>query len=293
MFCSDVVDVGIGMSLLFLMMSLIATSIREGIESLMKSRAGDLEKGIREMFNQQDPDGKGVFDGPLKLLYEHPLISSLYRGKLEEASKGRDLPSYIPSKTFVSALLDVVLTAPSAPAAPGAPQRMELSIPALRFAATQVGNDRIRRVLDGAIDEAQGDIDAVRKSLETWFDSTMDRASGWYRRRTQLILFLIGLGTAVFLNVDSITILARLTVDKTLREAIVATAQTPPCKNAEDCATPKSYDQLSKELKGMGYPIGWAWLDKPTPYPQMCTGDLATIEKAYAAAQAKKAADAE
>jgi hypothetical protein len=44
MFGSDVLDVGIGMALLFLMMSLIATAVREAIESYMKSRSTDLEK---------------------------------------------------------------------------------------------------------------------------------------------------------------------------------------------------------------------------------------------------------
>ncbi len=104
MFGSDVLDIGIGMSLLFLMMSLIATAVREAIEGVMKSRSKDLEKGLREMLD----DGKeGNFDGLVGQIYKHALINSLYRGTLEKAKKG-DLPSYIPSQSFVSALLDIV-----------------------------------------------------------------------------------------------------------------------------------------------------------------------------------------
>src|SRR5471030_1050115 len=107
MFGSDVLDVGIGMSLLFLMMSLIATAIREAVEGWMKSRSTDLEKGLREML-----DDRGNFEGMIGQFYNHPLISSLYRGTLAEAKSG-DLPSYIPSKTFVAALLDIVLSSTS------------------------------------------------------------------------------------------------------------------------------------------------------------------------------------
>jgi large-conductance mechanosensitive channel len=276
MFGSDVLDVGIGMSLLFLMMSLIATAVREAIEGIMKSRSKDLERGLREMLNDT---GKASYGGLVGQIYKHPLINSLYRGTLDKAKKN-DLPSYIPSKTFVAALLDIVLK--SGPAAggvakPGAAlaeknDRTSLTIDGLKSCAANLP-PQIKRIVLGAIDDAQGDINAVRKNLEGWFDATMDRVSGWYRRRTQLILFLIGIAAAVFLNVDSITIAQRLTNDKTLREGIVATAQrqgTAPAAN-----TTKSYDELSAELGKIGFPIGWTtnkvdgWI---YPEAQMCPG---------------------
>jgi len=192
MFGSDVLDIGIGMSLLFLMMSLIATAVREAIEGVMKSRSKDLEKGLREMLD----DGKeGNFDGLVGQIYKHALINSLYRGTLEKAKKG-DLPSYIPSQSFVSALLDIVLR--SKPAADGTaradvalPQkdtRTSLTIEDLRSCADNLP-PQIKNIVVGAIEDAQGDINAVRNNLEGWFDATMDRVSGWYRRRTQWILF--------------------------------------------------------------------------------------------------------
>ena len=272
MFGSDVLDIGIGMSLLFLMMSLIATAVREAIEGMMKSRSKDLERGLREMLD----DGKeGNFDGLVGQIYKHSLINSLYRGTLEKAKKG-DLPSYIPSKSFVSALLDIVLR--SKPAADGTaradvalPQkdtRASLTIEDLRSCADNLP-PQIKNVVVGAIEDAQGDINAVRQNLEGWFDATMDRVSGWYRRRTQWILFLIGIIAAGVLNVDSITIAQRLTNDKTLRDAIVATAQRQGTVPAAD--TTKSYDEVSAQLGKIGLPIGWTKQDG-TIYPeaQMC-----------------------
>lgn len=275
MFGSDVLDVGIGMSLLFLMMSLIATAVREAIEGIMKSRSKDLERGLREMLNDTNEEN---FKGLVGQIYQHPLINSLYRGTLDKAKN--DLPSYIPSKTFVAALLDIILK--SGPAAGGAAEagvalkekdvRTSLTIDGLKSCAANLP-PQIKRIVLGAIDDAQDDINAVRKNLEGWFDATMDRVSGWYRRRTQLILFLIGIAAAVFLNVDSITIAQRLTNDKTLREGIVATAQRQGTVPAAD--TTKSYDELSTELGKIGFPIGWT-TDKVDgriyPEAQMCHG---------------------
>jgi hypothetical protein len=287
MFGSDVLDVGIAMSLLFLMMSLIATAVREAIEGYMKSRSTDLEKGLREMLDDRE---KGNFSGMVGQLYNHPLISSLYQGTLEDAKK-KGLPSYIPSKTFVSALLDIVLSStPPAKAAPGDPAapkvdadhsqgkvalpqaaRDNLTIEALKSNADNLP-PRLRSIMLSAIDDAQNDINNVRKNLEGWFDSTMDRVSGWYRRRTQTVLFGIGIAAAVVLNVDSITIASRLTNDKTLRAAIVETARPHSTPGAQGTVlgptTTKSYEQISTELASIGYPIGWK---ESLPEPQMCT----------------------
>jgi hypothetical protein len=277
MFGSDVLDVGVGMSLLFLMMSLIATAVREAIEGVMKSRSKDLEDGLREML---DDSTKGNYAGLVGQIYKHPLINSLYRDTLDKAKNG-DLPSYIPSKTFVSAFLDVVLrtapptagaTAQANAVAPLQDARASLTIDGLRSCAGNLP-PQIKYIVLGAIDDAQGDINAVRKSLEGWFDATMDRVSGWYRRRTQLILFLIGIAAAAVLNVDSITITQRLTNDKTLRDGIVATAQHQGTAPAADAT--KSYDELSAELGKIGFPVGWTntkdgWL---IPQPQMCPAE--------------------
>jgi hypothetical protein len=285
MFGSDILDVGIGMALLFLMMSLIATAVREAIESYMKSRSTDLEKGLREMLDDRESDN---FKGLVGQLYNHPLISSLYKGPLAEAKSG-GLPSYIPSKTFVSAFLDIVLSStppakaaqPQSNADPDAPKndtesqgkvalpqaaRDSLTIAALKSNANNLP-PRLRSIMLSAIDDAQNDISAVRKNLESWFDSTMDRVSGWYRRRTQFVLFGIGIVAAIALNVDSITIASRLTNDKALRAAIVETARPVAQGTNPPAAMTKTYDQIAAELSGIGYPIGWR---DGVPEPQMC-----------------------
>ena len=67
MFGSVVLDVAIGLSLLFLFVSLICSAIREAIEAVLNTRASDLERGIRERLD--DPGGQGA----ARALYSHPM----------------------------------------------------------------------------------------------------------------------------------------------------------------------------------------------------------------------------
>ena len=236
---SDVVEVGIGLILLFLFMSVICAAVREAIEGVLKSRAKDLEQGIRELLN--DKNGTGL----ATQLFDHPLLSSLFLGSYSPSDfsgnrrrfrrmglvAGRKLPSYIPSSQFAEALLDVVFRGPvaatnSTDAQSNVSTDSIMSIDGLRTAVAKIDNINVQRAVLSAIDMAQGDLNKVKANIEDWFNGTMDRVSGWYKRRTQTILFFIGLATAVALNVDAITIAKRLNEDKALRQAAVAQAGT-------------------------------------------------------------------
>ncbi|MBS1563840.1 MAG: hypothetical protein JST39_05595 [Bacteroidetes bacterium] len=71
---------------------------------------------------------------------------------------------------------------------------------------------------------ANNDIEQFRQLLEQWFNETMDRCTGWYKRQTQFILFVTGLFIAYSFNIDSIAIGRILSKDKTAREQLVSMA---------------------------------------------------------------------
>ena len=223
---SDVLDVGIGIALLFLFTSLVCSAMREAVETIMKSRAMDLERGIRELLKEDD--GATY----VKKLFDHPSIFGLYTGSYDPTKLGEakyilgatgtkimpraarsNLPTYIPSQNFSAALIDMVRSA-----GPGGP----LSVASLRKGAEAIQNEPIKFAVLSALDETGDDLAKTRKSIEAWYDSAMDRVSGWYKRRTQVALLAIGLLTGVLFNIDAITIARHLATVKTYREAIVA-----------------------------------------------------------------------
>jgi hypothetical protein len=267
---SETLEVAIGMVFLFLLMSLICTAIKEWIEALLKWRAMDLERAMRTLLD--DDDGSTT-----QALYTHPIIYSLFQGTYDAAQlrsswlamgtgadkhmrlgARRNLPSYIPTAHFATAFIDYVARGPATPgaaastAAPG-----PLTIDLLRKQAALLPEHLSRTVIAG-IDYADGDIAKVRKAVEQWFDGAMDRASGWYKRRTQGLLFTVGLLTAVVLNVDALHILHRLTHDKTFRDVVVsraAAAKAPASASAGDELA--SITLARGELDAVTMPIGW------------------------------------
>lgn len=58
MFNSQVLDVGIGLVLCFLLVSLILTAVRETIEAFSRSRSLDLERALSELL--RDKAGTGL-----------------------------------------------------------------------------------------------------------------------------------------------------------------------------------------------------------------------------------------
>ena len=53
----------------------------------------------------------------------------------------------------------------------------------------------------------------------------MERVTGWYRRKTQLIILAVAATMSVALNVDSFDVANSLWNDAALRDSVVAAAQ--------------------------------------------------------------------
>ena len=69
---------------------------------------------------------------------------------------------------------------------------------------------QLTKALSVFVKEAEADTDKIRKNVEGWFNESMERASGVYKRKTQLIILVIALMATVFANVDTIMIINRL-----------------------------------------------------------------------------------
>jgi hypothetical protein len=84
------------------------------------------------------------------------------------------------------------------------------------------------------INKGYNKITDFTKSIENWYDDNMNRVSGWYKRRTQFILFVIGLFIAIMFNVDVLQIASKLSTDKDARDKIVQMAIASSEKYKDD-----------------------------------------------------------
>lgn len=220
---STVLEVAIGLVFCFASISLIASSINEAIASALKLRGRTLLTGIKTLLN--DPQ----FNSLALALYNHGMINPQGAGRAKNQRELTSKPSYIPAKQFAIAFIDVLQTAP------GNAQHFQHALSALQ-------DEQLRAMLLGMYQRAAGDLDKMRTELADWFDFGMERVSGGYKRRSQLICFIIALGLAALFNVDSFRLFETLWVHPAL------TSQLAVAQNHDVSATIEG-------LKLM--PVGW------------------------------------
>ena len=223
------VDVAAGLVFVYLFMSMVATIGREALEAFLRTRATHLEKGLTELLCQRQPAGTKAKPGRINYqmlqdFYDHPLIMSLYRGTYTIPPKrkplsGLTLPSYIPSGHFAYAVLDLLAEAG------GQTSAGNLDLNDVVAGANSIDNKKLGKMAQFAVNNAQGDLDKARSFIESWFNATMDRVSGTYRRDTQTILFWISLIFCVILNVNTVVIADNLWRSPSLRKTLEVQAE--------------------------------------------------------------------
>jgi hypothetical protein len=270
MFGSRILEVAIGIIFIFLLVSMICSAIREGIESWVKSRSAFLEQGIRELLHDRHAVGIA------RSLYTHPLVYGLYASeyrpresprRLNALSRGGNLPSYVPSRIFALALLDIAARGTDTRGVSSGPAAPQLSLALARENVLNLENGAVQRVVLGAIDLARGDMELAIANIAAWYDSAMDRVSGAYKRATQKLLLGIGLTVAVVLNVNIIAIAHHLFRDDVERATLVAHAEAV----ARDSSfiTGGSQAQLTRAratLDSLRLPIGWDDMQLTPPW---------------------------
>jgi hypothetical protein len=118
--------------------------------------------------------------------------------------------------------------------------------------------------LQAFLNTANHDVERWRTDVEKWFDDKMERLSGWYKRKTKWILFVIGAVLVVALNADTVVFAQTLWKDATIRASVEQQAQsyatTPPsCSSDSEGSTNDTacVVQVLNDVKALNLPLGW------------------------------------
>jgi hypothetical protein len=254
-FGSEVLDVAIGLVFVYLVLSLICSAGCELIEVFLKRRAVYLERGLRQLLN--DPDGSGL----VKEIYSHPLITSLFAGKYDPLRTG-NLPSYIPPASFALALMDIVgLCGPRASGIPSVPLLPAGVPPSPEFVRSTIQlnagfSPHVSQAMLAIADAAGYNPALMRQEIETWYNSSMDRVSGWFKRHSHVVVLSLGLSLSLAINADTISITNGLATGKALREALVSAA-SEAAKNPPS-AGGNGFQADLEQIRSAGLPLGWS-----------------------------------
>jgi hypothetical protein len=116
-------------------------------------------------------------------------------------------------------------------------------------------------ILNAEIDESYQErkLYAVKQKIENWFDNSMDRVSGAYKRYSKALAFIIGIYLAVLLNIDMNGLTIYLWREAFVRQVLmqivsnVAVAQQVPGADLN----PTVLDSGGELLIPSVPPIGW------------------------------------
>lgn len=289
---STALEVAIGLALVFLLLSLFCTTIHESIAAVLGWRAKTLEKGIQSLFSGGqitvlDANNVATLRSLSDVVYNHGLVQGLYKGSPSQTFTPaslihpRSLPSYIPSRVFASTLYDILFNAPAQALRDTSPAA---SLRNMLDSLNQLPDSKAKEALLLLVREAGGDVDATRKAIEGWFNDGMDRVSGWYKRRTQLVLFSLGISIAILLNINTIAVAKTFWASPAARAYAIKAAEsyTPPPQEATSpgstTSTPVSSVKklpvtASEQIAALGdlaLPLGWnnGWY----PWPKNSNG---------------------
>jgi hypothetical protein len=257
------VDIAIAFIFIILLLCIVTSGINELIMYALKRRGKFLKSALTEVFNDSRYNRNYT-----EMLYDHPLVDMLKRDD-------KSLPAYISSSIFASGMIDIIGNEYEKEFVrfvqdehtleekfidereePDPYERFKKGVEAMKYSDL--------KILLRTIAENSANLIELRANLAKWYDDYMDRVSGWYKSKSQLWLFLIGLCVAITLNVDCFRLVSELNTNTALRGQVALAAENYLETHPVNVSSPdslklifNSIDSAYQELNAFDLPIGW------------------------------------
>ena len=231
MFQSPILDVAAGLILVYCVLALVCTSVNEYIAQILSLRAEVLFRAVCSLFQNSGDANARQF---AQQIFDHDLVDAL--------SPPGSSPSYIPSHLFSLALVDLLglhtdanvavspastatAAAANMPSPPTVAELLDKAQSDQRANRPVKIDDSVFKTLRPLAVAAGNNIDAFRINIENWFDSAMQRAGGWYKKKVQIIIFCVALALALVFNIDTVMITNTLWSSPAARSQLETTAE--------------------------------------------------------------------
>jgi hypothetical protein len=237
---SQVLEVAIGLAVVFFILALAGSAVVELLSQILSKRSRDLRKAVGRIMAGQssnlprNPEAGSNEEAAkefVEKLYDTSPIKSLV------ASAKRD-PSYIAASAFGSGVMEYLGS--------GDLDEQIESLP-----------DGLRSRVESAYATAENEVKKVQAELESWFDQSMDRLSGVYKRWARWVVLVSTIVIVLAVNADTVNIATELWESSILRQALIdasATVTDPSSGSAQSLSDVA--DELEK-IEGLGIPLLW------------------------------------
>ncbi len=178
---------------------------------------------------------------------KYPDLRPLIDAALDEASKRKDE-------------IDKLLKSKDAPRGSDGFTNLSRGVAALSVISPEVNQtlNALLSNLEEYIGEKESKLAKARQNVEKWFDDSMDRVSGVFKRHSQWMALMIGLVIAAILNVDSVDLTLYLWREPTIRQALADNASMFELTQQELETNPEeALQNFRNQFVGLSLPIGW------------------------------------
>lgn len=297
MFDSPIIDVAIGLVLLFWVLATIVSAITESIARFLGLRGEFLLRGLRALVDGT-PEATGVDASQTPAAAGVPASgtgpASAAATTTTSGTAGTLPPPAAQASTLTALLGTPVLSNHGAlrsvnakSAGTGAKLSLadkrslpsylasrtfaagvlDLLIPngsnqttmtGITTAIEGLGDGLFKSQLSNIAKASTGHVDKFRENLEAWYDDHMDRVSGWYKRYTRWITVLVGAVLVIGLNLQIFSYAQNLYTDQALGQTVATHAvAASQCQSKEPT---KCLEQARQQLQDLqpGLQIGWA-----------------------------------
>lgn len=230
-----VLEVAIGLVLIYFLYSLLSSIIAEMISSWIGMRARMLRQGLDNFLNDKIIGSTGDFKKWLQdvflvepksfkyttagKFYEEPTIKYLAKpGEHAWYSLRNRKPAYVSAENFVITVLNMLSNKGR-----GISEWDKIKF-AIETNALHLDPETLKMFQD-MVKRADDSYENFVNLIQNHFADTMERVNGWYKRKIGLIIFYIGLVMAIAFNVDTIQIVNTLSNDPEKRLEMVGLAE--------------------------------------------------------------------
>jgi hypothetical protein len=245
---THVLEVVIAVAVILAAFALVVSGINEAWAQIWNLRSKQLKRWLKDFLSPADAGDEressdmAAVEAFLSLAVIEPASdASLFR------KRKRD-PSYISPRSFAQAMIT----------------RLGLGSGKVGERVDALAPSKEKEVLQSLLSDPDASVSDVEGALAIWFDSQMERVSGWYKRRAQAFMFGFALLIAVAGNVDPVSLTRTMHGNAEVRSALVdlsgegASDRAPLA--AEDSINEQQADLvrtlLSREYRSLNF--GWS-----------------------------------
>ncbi len=240
---SSVIEVGVGLILVYYILSLMTSTVTSWITEGLQIRANNLFDGLQDLLGDSEK---------LQDLLNHPWVENLKPkrvGLIGGVTVTRRL-AILPSGTFARTLLEIL--APS--------EKSGEALKKLRASVTALPEGRTKQQLTGLVNQGVEKVEDVRKNFEAWFNDALINITSLYGQHARRIALVIASIITLVLNVDSFDIVVTLWNAPAERAVAAAAADQALAADVDS----ESISDYVERLEGLHIPLFWT----PESIPQ-------------------------